>query len=98
MGKGGRDRKISPATGHLGLPPATWNEWMTESMTEDRGLNRSRRTEWRTALRTEWRAEWKSPATCIGVGLSALAQPRLTKGGQPYLETKAFEQGKPETG
>ena len=29
-----------PATGHLGLPPATRNERMTESMTEDRGLNR----------------------------------------------------------
>jgi hypothetical protein len=33
------------------------------------------------------------------VGLSALAQPRLTKGGQPYLETENHElKGKPETG
>ena len=29
-----------PATGHLGLPPATRVGGRTESMTEDRGLNR----------------------------------------------------------
>ncbi|PAZ05362.1 MAG: hypothetical protein CAK86_03860 [Opitutia bacterium AMD-G1] len=32
------------------------------------------------------------PATRSEVGLSALAQPRLTKVGQPYLETMVFTQ------
>jgi hypothetical protein len=34
-----------PATGHPGLPPATRNEWMAESMTDDRWLSRSLRAD-----------------------------------------------------
>jgi hypothetical protein len=55
-----------------------------------------------TALRAESRAEWmrgkhskgdREPERMLRlswVGLSGLAQPRLTKGGQPYLETETF--------